>query len=108
MTGWQVGDPMTMFFNIAGETTQDDCIVVEIDNDTVSLNEVFYDEDDNECYRKFDRKTGQCLNDQTWGGGRRWIQRCWVKPDGYVDPDKPQIDIGNLFEDGDEDIQNLL
>jgi len=90
---------MVMFFTIAGETTQDDCIVMELDDDTISLNDVFEDEDGNECYRKFDRRTGRCLNDENFAGGRRWINRCWAKPDNYVSEIKPKPDISDFFDE---------
>ena len=99
MTGWKLGDYMVMYFSIAGETSEDNCIVMDIDDDTVSLNDIFEDEDGNKSYRKFDRKTGECLNDNNWMGGKRRIKPCWAKPDNYVKPEPKPTDILDDFKD---------
>ena len=73
---WQVGDKMTMYFSIAGVVSDELLTVMEITPDEVALDDIFEDEDGNDCYRRFDRRSGQCKNDNTWMGGKRYIKRC--------------------------------
>jgi len=73
---WRIGDEMRMFFFIIGETDETLLKVISIDEETVTLDEFGIDDDGNEGYRVFNRKTGKCLNDNTWGGARRYITRC--------------------------------
>ena len=68
-----------MYFFMAGVVSEEELEVIEIDEDTVTLNEEGTDDEGNEVFRKFDRKTGKCLNDNTWMGARRYIKRCSEK-----------------------------
>ena len=53
------GDMITMYFHGAGVTSEEKCEVLKINETTVTIN----DGDDG---RKFNRKTGECLNDNNF------------------------------------------
>lgn len=66
----KVGDEITMYFHYAGLVSKEKTVVVEVDDKFVHL-----DRGGDEPW-KFDMKTGECLNDNTWGGARRTIEAC--------------------------------
>jgi len=53
-------------FHCAGVTSHEEMTIIDFDEKTITT-------DDCEDGRKFDRKTGECLNDTTSFGARRTI-----------------------------------
>jgi hypothetical protein len=63
------GDKIIMYFHGVGVISEEKCKVLKFDDETVTI-------DDGDDGRKFDRKTGKCLNDNNWGGFYRTIKPC--------------------------------
>lgn len=60
----KVGDTVTMYFHMIGLTSEETFAVVEVTDDTVTL----------ENEKIFSRKTGRCLNDDNAFGASRTIR----------------------------------
>ena len=76
---------MTMIFNCAGMDSEEELDVMRLDGDIVTLDT---DDDIDEC-KKFNIKTGECLNDDTtFGASRRlkiWIMtHLWKSQEVYT------------------------
>lgn len=67
-----VGDKITMYFHCFGVTSESEQTIVSFDEKTVDISD--YNNEDQP--RKFYRKTGKCLNDNTFGGAHRTINPC--------------------------------
>lgn len=63
----KIGKCITMYFHCFGTTSKEKTKVVDISDDYVYL-----ERDDDRTW-KFDRKTGECLNDETMFGAKRTI-----------------------------------
>jgi hypothetical protein len=72
---WLVGDKIRMFFSCAGTVSEELLRIIEINNLTVTLDDFGTDDEGNDGYRIFDRKTGKCLNDNTMFDCKRYIKR---------------------------------
>ena len=68
----EVGDKITMYFSCFGVTSEIEEEIVSFDDKTVDISD--YNIEDQP--RKFYRKTGKCLNDNTFGGASRTINPC--------------------------------
>lgn len=66
----ETGDKITMYFHATGVVSKSEEIIHRVDEMLIELKseEVFG--------FIFDRKTGKCLNDNTFGGARRTIDPC--------------------------------
>ena len=60
----KIGDTIRMRFDCFGVTSFEDVTVIKFDETTITV--------DNE--KVFDRKTGKCLNDNVYMGGKRSIK----------------------------------
>ena len=64
------GDTVTMLFHLAGCVSEEKWKIINVDGDIVTLDT---DEDVDRC-RKFNTKTGECINDDTTFGARRTLK----------------------------------
>lgn len=65
----KVGDEIKMYFYAFGVTSESNNKILRYDDETVTI-------DDGDNGRTFSRKTGRCLNDNTFGGAMRTINPC--------------------------------
>lgn len=64
----KIGDTIKIDFHAVGLVTTEEEIVLDVNDETVTI-----DAEDERCQFKFNRKTGECLNDNTFGGGKRML-----------------------------------
>lgn len=65
---------ITMYFDLLGLISTEKYEVLEEDELSLTLNELGHDDKGKEGYRKFEKKTGRCINDNTYLGARRYIK----------------------------------
>ena len=65
-----VGDTATMLFTMFGVTSEEEYEVILVEDGVVTLDT---DECEDDCF-KFDEKTGECLNDNDFGGAKRTLK----------------------------------
>lgn len=57
-----------MYFHCAGVVSEEQLDVIAVDKTTITL-------DDGEIERKFERKSGKCLNDNNFLGAKRTVDK---------------------------------
>ena len=71
----KVNDQVTMCFSFAGIVSEEQVIIIKITDKEIIIEDVWHsDESGEEENGRFDRKTGKCLNDNTYLGARRSIK----------------------------------
>lgn len=68
-TKYKKGDAVTMLLHGAGVTSQEEHKVIAVRGHVVTI-----DDGDESSYRRFDTRTGKCLNDNNLFGFRREIK----------------------------------
>lgn len=70
----QKSDTIIMYFDSFGLTSKEEQIILEVTDDTIIVDDTVHpDGKDEEEYLTFDRKSGKCLNDNTFMGSKRRI-----------------------------------
>lgn len=65
------GDKITMLFHAFGSVSEEEYSIVELSDDEITIDDTFGPNDE---LRKFNRKTGKCLNDTNSFGAYRTIK----------------------------------
>jgi len=72
----QVGDKTTMYFDCFGVTSEEDVIVRSVDRNGITLQDQYFNGEENEEYYLFSVDTGKCLNEPRAGfGGKRRLKK---------------------------------
>lgn len=69
----KIGQKIRMFFKCAGVISDEKRVIISFDESTVTTDKIIHPDKGGEENERFDRKTGRCLNDNTFLGVSRFI-----------------------------------
>lgn len=67
------GQKIKLYFGCAGVVSEESRTIKSFDEKIIITTTTIHPDSGGEEYEMFNRKTGRCINDNTFGGGRRYI-----------------------------------